>query len=192
MSDKTHRPQSTESTTVNTPASLQETGQEQPSNSEQNAQLEESQQQLTPAQKAQALVARLGTNIGKNPLRQEYMETVAAMSSQVAPMRAEGKTDEEIARALHQRRIDIGKQYKELTPQPLREFIFEINMGRYGNEYGPPVDYLLKKYNGDWTKIIESSCRPNGSVDTLLQSFGSWLLTIDGARLDRWHAEWCA
>lgn len=24
------------------------------------------------------------------------------------------------------------------------------------------------------------------------QSFGSWLLTIDGARLDRWHAEWCA
>ena len=191
MSNKTHRPQTTESTTVSTPASLQETGQDQSSNSEQSALLEE-EQQLTPAQKAQALVAKLGSNIGKNPLRQEYMETVAAMSSQVAPMRAEGKTDEEIARALHQRRIDIGKQYKELTPQPLREFIFEVNMGRYGNEYGPSVDYLLKKYNGDWTKIIEGACRPNGSIDKLLQSFGSWLLTIDAAKLDAWHAEWCA
>jgi hypothetical protein len=191
MPGKTPRQTSTTPQSSSSDSAQQTQGTEVGSNSERKQELEQTQE-LTPTQKALALVAKLGTNIGRNPLRQEYMEAVAAMSAEVEPMRQAKKTDEEIARTLHQKRIDIGKQYKELTPEPLRAFILEINMGRYQNEYGPSVDFLLKKYNGDWSKIIEGACRPNGSVDALLQSFGQWLQTVDAGRLNAWHAQWCA
>jgi hypothetical protein len=88
---------------------------------------------LTHEQKVQAIVDKMGTNIGTSPIRQQYKETVRGLPAEAEKMRSEGKSSEEIARAMHQRRIDIGKQYKGMTPAPLRAYILEVNMGRYGN-----------------------------------------------------------
>jgi hypothetical protein len=147
--------------------------------------------ELTTEQKVQAVVDKLGTNIGTNPLRQEYMETVKGLTDQVSTLRQEGKSDEDIARQMHQARIDIGKQYKELTPGPLREYIFEVNTNRYGNEYGPPIEFLLEKYKGDWNKIIEGACSPNENIDRLLAGFKGWLTGKDSNYVNAAHAEWC-
>jgi hypothetical protein len=146
---------------------------------------------LTHEQKVQAIVDKMGTNIGTNPLRQEYMEAVRGLTVKKDEMKGQGATDETIGRTLHQMRIDIGKQYKALTPGPLREYILEVNMGRYGNEYGPSVEFLLDKYKGDWAKIIDGACSPNENVDRLLAGFKTWLLGKPGGYVDAAHAEWC-
>jgi hypothetical protein len=52
-------------------------------------------------------------------------------------MRTEGKSDEQIARALNQQRRDIGERYKHLTPEPLRSQIYARNMQKYNDKLGP-------------------------------------------------------
>lgn len=146
--------------------------------------------ELTFEQKVQAIVDKMGTNIGTNPLREEYMETVRSLSQEAEVLSSEGKSKEQIARTLHQRRIDIGKEYKALTPGPLREFILEVNMDRYGNEYGPSIERLLKKYDGDWDTIIEKSATPNENIDGLLAGFKAWLLKKSPGYIDAAHSEW--
>jgi hypothetical protein len=146
--------------------------------------------ELTFEQKVQAIVDKMGTNIGTNPLREEYMETVRSLTQEAEVLSSEGKSKEQIARTLHQRRIDIGKEYKGLTPGPLKEFILEVNMDRYGNEYGPSIETLLKKYDGDWDTIIEKSATPNENIDGLLAGFKGWLMKKNPAYIDAAHAEW--
>jgi len=180
----------TPSTSQTTPTT--ETGQDFGSNTENQEALAQTEQdaELTKEQKIAAIVAKMGTNIGTNPLREEYMETVQNLSVEAETMKRDGKSPEEIARTLHQRRIDIGKEYKALTPGPLREYILEVNMGRYGNEYGPSIEYLLKRYDGDWQTIIEKSASPNMNVDGLLAGFKGWLEGKDEQYINAAHAQW--
>lgn len=80
-----------------------------------------------------------------------------------------------MARALNQARRDLGIKYKNATPQPLRDYIYEINMGRYKDKLGPTYEYMRKTKKKSDMEIINSSSRPNSDVDTLLAGFEEWL-----------------
>ena len=126
---------------------------------------------------ADDVVRAIGENIKSNPLRQAYEGEVAGLRAKVSQMEAAGSTPEEIARALHQARRDLGVKYKDLTPKPLKDFIYHVNTGRYGDPLGPSFDSLMAKYGGDYAKIIDASTRPNPNVDALLAKFKDWLVS---------------
>ena len=65
-------------------------------------------------------------------------------------LRAQGLSNKEIAETLYKTRRELGVKYKNLTPDDLREYIYEA--------------------------IIKSSQRPNGNVDKLLKNFKEWLI----------------
>lgn len=83
-------------------------------------------------------------------------------------------SEEQVARTLNQARRDLGIQYKKATPQPLRDYIYEINMGRYKDKLGPTYEYLRKEGKSDM-EIINSASRPNSDIDILLKDFEKWL-----------------
>ena len=80
-----------------------------------------------------------------------------------------------MARTLNQARRDLGIKYKNATPQPLRDYIYEINMGRYGDKLGPTYEYMHEIKEKSDMQIIESSSRPNSDIDKLLSGFEEWL-----------------
>jgi hypothetical protein len=137
--------------------------------------------------KVDDVIAPMKGNMKQSPLRAEYEGKVAELKKLADDMLSAGKTPEEVARALHQARRNLGVQYKDLTPGPLRKYIYEVNTGRYGDELGPSFEFLVKKYEADlakagitdqkaiFDKIIGASSRPNENVDKLLQNFGDWL-----------------
>ena len=97
------------------------------------------------------------------PLRQAYIGEVEALKDTTAQLRAAGKSPEEIARALHQMRRDIGIKYKDLTPPDKLAEIYARNLEKYGDELGPTIDYLRGK-GKSWEEMIESASR-SGGVD---------------------------
>ena len=115
------------------------------------------------------------TGYKNNPLRQEYESKVAALRDNAQEMLASGKSESEVAQAMNQLRRDLGIEYKDITPEPLREYIYEINRGRYqGDPLGPTYEYLKKLGKSD-AQIIESACRPNADINKLLADFETWL-----------------
>ena len=90
-------------------------------------------------------------------------------------MLASGMPEEEVARTLNQARRDLGVKYKDMTPQPLRDYIYEVNMNRYdGDKLGPTYEYFKKKGKSD-RAIIDSASKPNSDIDKLLAEFEEWL-----------------
>ncbi|MCM1205041.1 MAG: hypothetical protein NC300_12940 [Bacteroidales bacterium] len=116
-----------------------------------------------------------GDGFKNNPLRQAYENEVVGLKSYGEELLASGMPEEQVARTLNQARRNLGVKYKDMTPQPLRDYIYEINMERYeGDKLGPTYDYLIK--NGKSNKdIIDSSSRPNVNIDKLLSGFEEWL-----------------
>jgi hypothetical protein len=77
-------------------------------------------------------------------------------------LRAKGIVEEEIARIMQQTRRDLGVKYKDLSAGLLKEYIYEVNKGRYnGDPLGGSFKFFMEKYNGNYQKIIEGSMRPN-------------------------------
>lgn len=132
--------------------------------------------QFDRAKVQQQLIDRLGSNLKTNPLRQEYEQKVAALSSYADRIRPNMTQDElrDLAEEANQARRQLGIEYKDLTPGPLRDFIYDVNQSRYGDPLGPTVDYLVDQ-GRTYTDIIKSAARPNPDVDTLLSKFGDWL-----------------
>lgn len=122
-----------------------------------------------------AVVDEIGTSIKVHPLRQSYENEVAGLQGKAEELKAQGLQTEQIAKQLSQDRRDLGITYKHLTPPLMREYIYEVNLGRYGDPLGPTMEWLEGRYNGNYEKIIESSSRPNSVVDKLLGGFRVWL-----------------
>ncbi|WP_238900452.1 hypothetical protein [Clostridium sp. YIM B02500] len=129
------------------------------------------------------LIEEIGGSIKNHPLRQEYENAVKNLCNYEAELRAQGLSQKEIAETLYKARRDLGVKYKNLTPDALREYIYEVNMERYGDELGASFDFLVNKYSSQcenmdevYEAIIKSSQRPNGNVDKLLQNFKEWLI----------------
>ncbi|WP_277761773.1 hypothetical protein [Pseudomonas sp. A34-9] len=136
----------------------------------------------------QKLIDSLGENIKSNPLRKEYERKVAELSSYAERIQPNMTQDElrNLATEANQARRQLGLEYKDLTPGPLKEFIYEFVLDRYGDALGPTGDYLIK--NGrSYTDIIKSAVRPNPDVDTLLGNFGEWLSKQPASYLQRYQ-----
>ena len=86
----------------------------------------------------------------------------------------QGKSEKELAKALHQMRRDLGIKYKDMTPQPLRDYIFDINIGRYGDPLGPSYEWMQMN-EMTCREIIESASRYNPDINKLLAGFKNWL-----------------
>ncbi|MFF0435198.1 hypothetical protein ACFYU9_23565 [Streptomyces sp. NPDC004327] len=96
--------------------------------------------------------------------RMSYHRLLEDMHRTEADMRAQGASDEEIAREL----VDMRNQAKEITragmsPEEVR-ILEERNMAKYGNPLGPTADQLYAKY-GSWDKVIDASMRTSYAVD---------------------------
>ncbi len=116
-----------------------------------------------------------GDGFKNNPLRQAYEEEVAGLKEYGEELLASGMSEKEVAKTLNQARRDLGIKYKDMTPQPLRDYIYEINMGRYkGDKLGPTYEYLKSIGKSD-IDIINSSSKPNTNIDKLLSGFEEWL-----------------
>lgn len=95
------------------------------------------------------------------PLREAYEAEVKGLARKEEQLRGEGKSPEEIARALHAERRNIGEKYKDLTPPELLKKIYARNLKLYGDKLGPSIKYLRAK-GKSWEDIIDSAKRPGG------------------------------
>lgn len=91
---------------------------------------------------------------------------------------AGGKSLEEVARTLWQARRDLGIKYKDMTPELLREYIYKINLNRYGDKLGPSFEYFTDKLGKSFQEIIDSSSKPNSDIDKFLEGFEEWLRSL--------------
>jgi len=101
------------------------------------------------------------TPSGVPPLRQSYLDDFSKLGDEVAAWRRAGADPEFIAREALANRRALGMKYKELTPEPLRSQIRDRNLARYGDEWGPTIDFF-RRQGKTWEEIIESSLRPGG------------------------------
>jgi len=76
-------------------------------------------------------------------------------------MRSGGSSSEEIARALHGLRRELGVKYKSLTPGDMLQQIYQRNIQKYGDKLGPTIDYL-RQQGKSWDDIINSATRTGG------------------------------
>lgn len=115
-----------------------------------------------------------GDGFKNNPLRQAYENEVRGLKEYGEQLLQEGKSTEEVARTLNQARRDLGIKYKNMTPRPLRDYIYETNIGRYEDPLGPTYEYMIDNNKTD-IEIINSSSKPNTDIDKLLSAFEEWL-----------------
>ena len=82
-------------------------------------------------------------------------------------LKAEGYTENQIARAMHEKRRELGRQYKEAAPPLFREYIYEATAAKYGDPLGPTYEMMREKKTCE--QIIESASRPIEDLDGFKQ-----------------------
>ena len=96
-------------------------------------------------------------------VRLDYHKGLAEEKAFVDRMRSQGVPGETIAREL----VDMrNKGRMAMYPPEQLPMLFERNMGKYQNKYGPGYDDLLEKY-GSVDGIIAAGTRSNPSMDIL-------------------------
>ena len=122
----------------------------------------------------------IGSDYKSHPLRQEYESKIKALATEGERIIIEAGDDlgrlEKGAQKMAETRLTISAEYKDMTPEPLLDFIFEINLTRYDTKWGPSFDWLMNKYHGDFKEIIRKAATPNKDVNILLEGFRSWCL----------------
>lgn len=141
-----------------------------------------------PKKLAAAIAAKIGDDIKSHPLRQAYEAEVAGLKQKGEAMLAAGQAEEAVARALNAERRAIGVRYKDVTPEPLREYIYELNMGRYQDPLGPDYDRLKALGKTD-SEIIAGASKPNPDINKFLGKFQEWLAAQPVAKLLGWAGE---
>lgn len=123
----------------------------------------------------EAEVAQLrATGIKDSPLRLAYEEKVRALGSLPDLLSARGLDEEQIAREMHRRRRELGRQYKEAAPPLLRAYIYAATAAKYGDPLGPTYEMLREKKT--CRQIIASAARPIEDLDEriTLEGFLAW------------------
>ena len=110
-------------------------------------------------------------------LRLAYEREVAALRELPQRLRAEGMTEEHIARTMHQARRELDRQYKLASPPLFREYIYAATAAKYGDPLGPSFEALRETKTCG--QIIQSASRP-------IEDLGD-RLTLDGFRA--WYLE---
>jgi hypothetical protein len=122
------------------------------------------------------ILANVGGDFKNHPLRLEYEAKVADLKRYADRIPAGAKEADlkVLAEEANAARRQLGVEYKNVTPEPLRDFIYDVNKARYDDPLGPTVDFL-RGQRKSYHEIIESAARPNPDVDALLSKFGQWL-----------------
>ena len=122
------------------------------------------------------------TGLKTSPQRLEYEKKVCELRSMPEKLKAEGYTEDQIARAMHEKRRELGRQYKEAAPPLLREYIYDATAAKYGDPLGPTYERLRKKKT--CKQIIESASRPIEDLNNrlTLEGFRQWNLTHQNGR----------
>ena len=81
-------------------------------------------------------------------------------------MAGEGKSTEEIARAVSAKRNETRLLSYKDNPEGLKK-VMKSNLETYGNENGPTPESLFEKY-GSWEKVIIKSFSSNSGMDACL------------------------
>ena len=95
-----------------------------------------------------------------------YHQSLEAMYDLLDEMLAEGKSTEEIARAISTKRNEIRIASYENDPEGLAD-LKERNLTQYGHEEGPLPDELYEKYCS-WETVIAKSFSTNSGMDACL------------------------
>ncbi|MFE2842910.1 hypothetical protein ACFXKS_05040 [Streptomyces scopuliridis] len=109
--------------------------------------------EMTPEEREEAREGRI-----------QYHHLLDRMRQVADEMRAEGASDEDIARVM----VDMRNDAKDITragmsPEAVR-LLEERNMKKYGNPLGPTADQLYAKY-GSWAEVIDAATRTSPEVD---------------------------
>ena len=139
-------------------------------------------------QRLEQLADSIGQDFKNSPLRIEYEAKVAGLAQRAEDLKQQlGTSDqalEQIAKQLWQERRDLGVQYKHMTPEPLRDYIYEMNIQRYNDPLGISWADLELKYKGNYDAMIQASARPNPDINKFLSGFREWLLNTGDKYLD--------
>ncbi len=98
--------------------------------------------------------------------REEYHESVAELYDMIKAMKIEGKSIEDIARAVSTRRNEIRLESYKDDPEGLAT-VKKSNLETYGNENGGTPEYFYNKY-GDWATVLEKAMSTNPGADAVL------------------------
>ena len=101
----------------------------------------------------------------------------AGLDNDPEKLKAEGYTEDQIARAMHEKRRELGRQYKEAAPPLFRAYIYEAAAAKYGDPLGPVYEMLREKKT--CKQIIESASQPIEDLDNrlTLEGFQQWYVT---------------
>ena len=112
--------------------------------------------------------------------REDYHSSVKELYQMKADMEAQGKSVEEIARAVSTRRNEIRMEAYKDDPEGL-EKLKESNLATFGNENGGTPEYFYEKY-GSWETVIEKAFSTNAGADAVLGLYDKYYYTyiIDG------------
>ena len=92
-----------------------------------------------------------------------YHESVESMYEMLREMREQGKSTEEIARAVSTRRNEIRLEAYADDPEGLAA-LKERNLEKYGHEEGPTPDQLYEQY-GSWETVMQKAFSTNMGMD---------------------------
>ena len=121
--------------------------------------------------------------------REDYHESMQELYQIKADMEAQGKSVEEIARAVSTRRNEIRMEAYKDDPEGL-EKLKESNLATFGNENGGTPEYFYEKY-GSWETVIEKAFSTNAGADAVLGLYDKYYYTyiIDDETADPTSAE---
>ncbi|MDO4537527.1 MAG: InlB B-repeat-containing protein [Coriobacteriales bacterium] len=95
--------------------------------------------------------------------RLDYFATMQEMTDLMESMLGEGKSIEEIARAVSAKRNEIRMASYKDDPEGLAAAKAH-NLKQYGNENGPTPEFLFEKY-GSWEGVLDHAFSTNSGMD---------------------------
>ena len=95
-----------------------------------------------------------------------YHKSIESMYDMLEEMTADGKTVEEIARAVSTRRNEIRLEAYKDDPEGLA-VVLARNLEKYGHEEGPLPDELYAQY-GSWETVLAKAFSANSGMDACL------------------------
>lgn len=130
---------------------------------------------MTEFEREIALIEKNG--LKTSSLRLEYENKVHELRSMPEKLKEEGYSEDQIARTMHERRRELGRQYKEAAPPLFREYIYAATAAKYGDPLGPTYEMLREKKT--CKQIIEFAARPIEDLDNrlTLNGFQQWYMT---------------
>ena len=96
----------------------------------------------------------------------QYHQSIEAMYDILEDMTAEGKSVEEMARAVSTKRNEIRIAAYDNDPEGLAK-LKARNLEKYGHEEGPLPDELYEQY-GSWETVLEKAFSVNAGMDACL------------------------